>query len=141
MPQFCRGRAMHLIAENHAYQLLHLRLCLLREPPQQRPPARHVFRLGTGRTDYGILPSQLYRRPVPQFRRCPQSGLYHGTARACRQRLAPGAPLQRVYPPEKHSRCQSRTGKRSRTLRRPSQRQRRNPQRRKPETACTGEGS
>ena len=51
------------------------------------------------------------------------------------------APLQRVYPPEKHSRCQSRTGKRSRTLRRPSQRQRRNPQRRKPETACTGEGS
>ena len=51
---------MHLIAENHAYQLLHLRLCLLREPPQQRSPARHVFRLGTGRADYGILPSQLY---------------------------------------------------------------------------------
>ena len=32
MPQFCRGRSMYLAIENHAYQLLHLRLCLLRQP-------------------------------------------------------------------------------------------------------------
>ena len=32
LPQLCRGRAVYLAIENHAYQLLYLRLCLLYQP-------------------------------------------------------------------------------------------------------------
>ena len=42
------------------------------------------------------------------------------------------APFQRVHPSEEHSRCQPRTGGRGRTLRRPHERQHRNPDRTQP---------
>ena len=36
LPQFLRRRTLHFPAQDHAHQLLHLRLCLLHQPCQQR---------------------------------------------------------------------------------------------------------
>lgn len=46
LPQFFGGRALHLPAQNHADQLLHLRLRLLHQPGEQRHSAGHAFRDG-----------------------------------------------------------------------------------------------
>ena len=135
LPLVRRRRTMHLPPQGDAHQQLHVRLRLLRQPPLQRHPQGNPLRHRTGGHHHGVLPPQLHRRPLPLKRRGAQPRLHHGTP--CGHR--PGAPhpptLQRLHPSEKHPRRLPRTARRGRTLRRPHERQHRNPQRGVAETA------
>lgn len=102
LPQFFGRRTLYLPAQNHADQLLHLRLRLLRQPGKQRHTTSHTFRDGTGGTDHGILPKKLHRGSVPQLRSSAQPRLHHGTPGPSGQGLTTGTPFQRVYPPKKY---------------------------------------
>ena len=127
LPQFLRRRTLHFPAQDHAHQLLHLRLCLLHQPCQQRHSPGHSLGLRTRGSHHRVLPPQLHRRTFPQLRRGTQSRLHHGTPGTRGQRPARGTPLQRIYPPQEHSRSQRGTGAPGRTLCRPPQCQSGNP--------------
>ena len=70
------------------------------------------------------LTIEFYRRNYIEGRSA-ESRLYDGTPRAGCQRPATHTPVQRLHPSEKHSRRQSRAGKRGGTLCRPSERKHR----------------
>ena len=135
MPLFHGRRPLRLAAENHAHQRLHLRLRLLHQPAQQRHPAGRLHAGRADRADHRVLPAQLHRRTVSLVGRRPQPRLYHGKDGPRGARPADGAPFQRLHPPEKYSRCQSRTGGRGGALRRSHERQYRNPDRTQPVAA------
>ena len=107
LPLLHGRRTLRLAAEDHAHQRLHLRLRLLHQPPQQRHPARRLHAGRADRADHRVLSPQLHRGAVPLVGRRPQSRLYDGAHGPRGPRPAHGAPLQRLHPPEKHSRCQS----------------------------------
>ena len=135
LPLLHGRRTLRLAAEDHAHQRLHLRLRLLHQPPQQRHPARRLHSRRADRADDRVFPPQLHRGAVPLVGRRPQSRLHDGAHGPRGPRPAHGAPLQRLYPPEKHSRGQSRTRRRGRALCRPHERQYRDPHRTQPAAA------
>jgi len=91
---------MHLAFEDPADQLLHVRLCLLREPGLIQRPACPFHRARGRRADHRFLQAQLYRGAVPVLRDYPFARLHHGAARPCRPVAARGTRLSRLYPPQ-----------------------------------------
>lgn len=65
---FTADRALRFAAQDHADEPLRLRLRLLHQPPQQRHPPGLVHGRRAGRSDDRVLPPQLHRGPVSQFR-------------------------------------------------------------------------
>ena len=48
LPQFHAGWAMRFVVQNPAHQPLHLRLCLLQQPPEQRRETHRFHRRRAG---------------------------------------------------------------------------------------------